>query len=149
MLSTVSNRSHPFSQISYFTMNSFVAPLSGNCALTSPLHSNISALMLSLILYQLVGKFTWNYLTQSILDNTYLLIGIPFTSLKNLKNQAYPLTNPPAFNLPLKFPWIVFNALVSPLRIILTAGDYSLINFHFIPWDVRIITLAHLAYLMF
>ena len=60
-------RSHPLSWISYFKMTSFITPLSGYHALTSPLHSNISDSILSLIVYQLVGHFTCNYLTQSIL----------------------------------------------------------------------------------
>ena len=64
------------------------------------------ASILSLILYQLVGNFTCSYLTQPILDNASLLIGIHFTRIKNLTKRACPLTNPPAFTLPLTFAWI-------------------------------------------
>ena len=78
-------------------------PLPGYRALTSLLHSNISAPMLSLILYRLVEHFTLNYLTQMILYNAPLIIGIPLTSIKNLEERSYPLTNPPAFTLPLTF----------------------------------------------
>ena len=141
--------SHPFSQMSYLTTTSFIMPLSGYRTLTSPLHSNISSSILSLTLYQLVGNFTYNYLTQLNLDNSYPIIGIHFTYIRNLKKRSYPLTNPPAFTLLLIFPWILFNVLISTSLTILTDMDCSFMNFHSIPRDVRITTLAHLASLSF
>ena len=93
-----------FYWLSYFTTTYFVMPLSGYRTLTSPIDSNISTSILSLILYQLVGNFTFYSLMQPILDNASLLINIPFTSIKNLTKRAYPLTNPLAFTLPLTFP---------------------------------------------
>ena len=102
---------------------SFITPLSGCRALTYPLHLNLFSLILSLTLYQLVGNFTCNYLTQPILENAYLLIGITFTSIRNMTKRAYPFTNPPNFTLSLTFPWIICNALMSLLQTILTARD--------------------------
>ena len=102
-LSLGSKRSQPSSWMSYFTMNSFIIPLFGYHTLTSQLYSNISASVLSLILYQLVVNFTCNFLTQLIWENTSLLAVIPFTSIKNMTKRSYPLTNPPPLTLPLKF----------------------------------------------
>ena len=53
---------------------------------------------------------------QPILENEYMLIGIPFASIRNLTKRAYPLTNPTTFTLSLTFTSIVFNALMSPSR---------------------------------
>ena len=144
-LSLGSNIARQFSQISYFTTNSFITSLSGYHALTSPLHSNISALILSLTLYQLVGHFTYNYIKQSILENASLLIGIPFTSIINMTKHAYPLTNPPTFALPLTFPRITYSTFMFPSHTILTARDYSFMKFHSISRYARIIILAYLA----
>ena len=80
-------------------------------------------LRLSLILYQLVGHFKCNYLTQPILDHTYMIIVIPFTSIKNMTKRSYPLTNPPSYTLPLTIPWIIFNALMYLVCTILAARD--------------------------
>ena len=135
--------------MSYFTTTYFITPLSGYRSLTSPFHSKIYASILSLALYQLVGNFTCNFLTQPILENAYLIIGIPFTSIKNLRKMSYLLTKPHAFTLPLKFPWIIFNALISASCTILTVRYYSFVNFHLIPRDYSITTLAYLASLMF
>ena len=133
------------SQMSYFATISFINPLSVYRAITSPLHSNISDSILYIIIYQLVGHFTCNYLTQPILDNIYLLIGTTFTCIKNMTKRTYPLTNPPAFTLPLKFTCNVFNSLMYLLRTILTTRGYFLMNFHSISRDARGITLAYLT----
>ena len=102
----VSNKSHMFSRMSSFTTTYFITSLSGYRALVSPLHAIISALVSSLIIYQLFGHFIFNYITQPTFYNASLLIVITFTSIKNLTKQAYSLTNPPAFTLPLAFPCI-------------------------------------------
>ena len=115
-LSLGSKISHPFSRISYFTTTSFITPLSGYRALTSPLHSKIPASILSLIIYQLFEHFTCNYLRQLIMESSYLLIGIPFTSIKTPTEWAYLLNNSPDFTPTLKFTWIIFNALMYLLR---------------------------------
>ena len=123
-------------------------PPYGYRALTYPLHSNISASILSLTLYELVGNFTCNYLTQPILENASLLIGIVFTSTKNLTKWAYSLTNSPAFTLHWHFHGF-FQCLDvpvthHPLREVLHLHELSLILL-----DARIITLAYLASLPF
>ena len=138
------NRSRMFYWLSYFTKTSLITPLSVYRALASPLHSKISASILSFTLYQIVRNFTCNYLTQPILENAYLLIGITFTSIRNMTKRAYPFTNPPNFTLSLTFPWIICNALMYPSHTILTARDYSFIKFHSILQDTSIITLAYL-----
>ena len=134
-----------FSRMSHFTTNSFITPLSGYRALTSPLHSDISTSILYLTLCQLAGNFTCNDLMQPILENASLLIVINFTSIRNLTKQAYPLTNPPTFTLPLTFTWITLNAFMSPSHTILTLSNYSFMKFQSIPRDARITILAYLA----
>ena len=66
-LSLESKISHPILRLSYFKTTPFITPLSRYLTHTSPLHSSISALILFLIIYQLYGNFTCNYLTQPIL----------------------------------------------------------------------------------
>ena len=142
-----SNRSHHVSCLSYFRTTYFITPLSGYHAPISPLHSNISASILSLVIYQLFRHLTCSYLTQPIFDNASLLLVIPFTSRiwkKGLSPHQTARLHPNP-DISIGF----FNALLSILYTILTAKDYSLINFHLIPQDERIITLAYLASLSF
>ena len=90
-----SNRSHHVSCLSYFRTTYFITPLSGYHAPISPLHSNISASILSLVIYQLFRHLTCSYLTQPIFDNASLLLVIPFTSIKNMKKGPIPSPNRP------------------------------------------------------
>ena len=68
-----------------------------------------------------------------------------FHIYENMMKRAYPLTDPPAFTLPLKFPWFFFNPLMSPSRTILIAWDFSFMKFHSIFLNASIITLEYLV----
>ena len=121
------------------------------CIPRTHLSTSLRDLCLDIISHSLPTswKIYMYYLTQPILENAYMHIGIPFTSIRNMTKRAYPLTNPPTFTLPLILPWMIFNALMSPSHTILTARDYSSMKFHSIPRYARITTLAYLTSLLF